>query len=89
MFIHLFETFSPTVFGLCYKICGQKSDNAPQFKLVQTVLDREWSKVFKDEDVRSFLSLEGIVWKFTTALAPWIGGFYERLVGLVKQSLRK
>jgi len=57
------------------------SDNAPQFKLVQTVLDREWSKVFIDEEVLSFLSQEGIVWKFTTALAPWLlwtfSGFSE------------
>ena len=37
----------------------------------------------------SFFSQEGILWKFTTALAPWQGRFYERLVGLVKQSLRR
>ena len=37
----------------------------------------------------SFYSNEGITWKHTTALAPWQGGFYERLVGLVKQGMRK
>ena len=37
----------------------------------------------------SFYSNEGITWKYTTAMAPWWGGFYERLVGLVKQGLRK
>ena len=37
----------------------------------------------------SFYSNEGITWKYTTAMAPWRGGFYERLVGLVKQGLRK
>ena len=26
---------------------------------------------------------------YTTALAPWQGGFYKHLVGLVKQGLRK
>lgn len=35
------------------------------------------------------MSTKGIKWKFITELAPWIGGFYERLVGLVKRSLRK
>ena len=37
----------------------------------------------------SFYSNEGITWKYTTAMAPWRGGFYERLVGLAKQGLRK
>ena len=37
----------------------------------------------------SFYSNEGITWKYTTALASWQGGFYECLVGLVKQGLRK
>ena len=37
----------------------------------------------------SFYSNEGITWKYTTAMAPWQHGFYEHLVGLVKQGLRK
>ena len=37
----------------------------------------------------SFYSNEGITWQYTTAMAPWRGGFYERLVDLVKQGLRK
>ena len=65
------------------------SDNAPQFKLVKTVLDQQWTKILRSEEVLSFYSNEGIAWKYTTALAPWQGGFYERLMGLVKQGLRK
>ena len=65
------------------------SDNAPQFRLVKTTLDVEWSKTFKSTEVLDCYSYEGIQWNFTTALAPWQGGFYERLVGLVKQGLRK
>ena len=65
------------------------SDNAPQFKLVCTVVDREWRKVLKDKEVMNYISAEGIKWKYTIALAPWQGGFYERLVGLVKRCMRK
>lgn len=32
---------------------------------------------------------QGIQWKFITELAPWMGGFYERLVGLTKRALCK
>ena len=64
-------------------------DNAPQFKLVNTVLDQQWIKILRNEEVLSFYSNESITWKYTTALAPWQGGFYGCLVGLVKQGLRK
>ena len=37
----------------------------------------------------SIYSNESITWKYTTALAPWQGGFYKNVVGLVKQGLRK
>ena len=65
------------------------SDNAPQFRLTKTTLDEQWRHVFKDEDVLNYVSMEGIKWSFATALAPWQGGFYERLIGMVKWSLRK
>ena len=65
------------------------SDNAAQFKLVKTVIDEQWRELPLDENLVSYLSNSGIKWKFTTALAPWQGGFYERLVGLVKRCLRK
>jgi len=61
-------------------------DNA---HLVKTTMDRQWIKVLSSNELSSFFSCEGIQWNFTTAFAPWQGGFYERLVGLVKQSLRK
>ena len=65
------------------------SDNTPQFRLTKTTLEEQWRQVFKDKDVLNCVSLEGIKWTFTTALAPWQGGFYERLIGIVKRSLRK
>ena len=46
-------------------------------------------KFFKDEEVMSYISAEDIKWKYTIAFAPWQGGFYERLFGLVKKCMRK
>ena len=65
------------------------SDNAPQFKVAKTLLDRLWFQALSDVSVQSYISKEGINWKFIVQLAPWMGGFYERLVGLVKLALRK
>ena len=65
------------------------SDNAPQFCLVKTTLDEQWSKIFQCTEILDYFSYKGIQWNFTTAFAPWQGGFYERLVSLVNQGLRK
>lgn len=48
------------------------SDNATQFKLTSEVLSSDCCILNK------------IRWKFIPELAPWFGGFYERLIGLVK-----
>ena len=39
--------------------------------------------------MQCFVSHSGIKWSFIIELAPWMGGFYERLVGLVKRALHK
>ncbi len=65
------------------------SDNAPAFKLTQGLLAQLWKNLQQDSDVWSYLSSEGIKWEFITEYAPWQGGLYERMVGLVKQGLRK
>ena len=43
----------------------------------------------KCKDVQNYASSVGIKWNFIVELAPWMGGFYERLMGLVKKALRK
>ncbi|XP_061712795.1 uncharacterized protein LOC133521744 [Cydia pomonella] len=53
------------------------SDNALQFKLTSEVL------------IHSYCQEKHIKWKFITQLAPWQGGFYERLVALVKHCLKR
>ncbi|XP_065189425.1 uncharacterized protein LOC135820049 [Sycon ciliatum] len=64
-------------------------DNAPQFKLVRSVLDDHLKLILANPDLLSYLSTENIEWSFTTEFAPWKGGVYERLVSIVKRALRK
>ena len=42
-----------------------------------------------EEEIQSYFSGGGIKWSFIVELSLWMGGFYERLVGLVKRSLQK
>ena len=64
------------------------SDNALQFKTAAATLDLVWKNVINSVDVQSCASRTGIKWIFIVEMAPWMGGFYERLVGLVKRALR-
>ena len=65
------------------------SDNALQFKAANKILDNVLRNAVKSEDVQSYASNAHIKWKFIVELSPWMGGYYERLVGLVKRTLRK
>ena len=63
-------------------------DNAPQFKLTKTTVDKTWQQPITHENVQKFTSV-GIKWKFIVEFSPWKGDFYQRFVGVVKSSLRK
>ena len=65
------------------------SDNAAQFKLASDTISKLWRQILTEENTMSYAANENIQWIFTVELAPWMGGFYERLVGIVKRSLRK
>ena len=65
------------------------SDNAAQFKLASETINKVWRQILTEENIVSYSANENIQWVFTVELAPWMGGFYERLVGIVKRSLRK
>ncbi|MCP3665606.1 MAG: transposase family protein, partial [Gammaproteobacteria bacterium] len=71
------------------------SDNALQFKLTNKMFKKFWVKgsiscyPTEHPDILSYVSDQGIKWTFIPEIAPWMGGFYERLVGNVKWALRK
>ena len=46
-------------------------------------------KAVSDEKFNKFLAENGIVWQFNLSHAPWWGGQFERMVGLVKNALNK
>ena len=50
------------------------SDNGTSFKAIET---------------QNFIATREITWKFNLEAAPWWGGFWERLVALVKACLKK
>ena len=62
-------------------------DNASQFKLAKSTLDKAWQKCLLDPDVLSYTASKGISWQFNVELVPWMGSAYERLVGLVRRIL--
>ena len=61
------------------------SDNAKTF----TAAEKWIIKINKDEHLKNYLSREEIRWKFSLAKAPWWGGQFERMIGLIKQMLYK
>ena len=61
------------------------SDNAKTF-----VAAEKWVKnVMKDEKLQHWLSRNDIKWQFNLSRAPWWGGQYERMIGLVNKTVGK
>lgn len=64
------------------------SDNGRNFVLAQKVLDPSFQKnLLKSTEYNDFLKKSGI--RFITERAPWKGGFYERMIRLVKNHLMR
>ena len=61
------------------------SDNAKTFKAGSQDLQALKTQVIEAAESQRFLANHGIKWKFITERAPWWEGFYERLIGLVKE----
>ena len=60
------------------------SDNAKTFKSAKS----ELGKLFKGQKVQGFVSRKGIKWNFILEMAPWWGGFYERMVQMIKRNFQ-
>ena len=65
------------------------SDNAKRFKAGSQDLQALKTQVIEAAESQRFFANYRIKWKFITERAPWWGGFYERLIGLVKRRLKK
>lgn len=64
-------------------------DNAAQFKVTRDVVNISWKNLIQDELVYSYTAMNEIRWRFITEFAPWEGGYYERIVGMVKDMSKK
>uniref|UniRef100_A0A1I7WA91 Integrase catalytic domain-containing protein n=1 Tax=Heterorhabditis bacteriophora TaxID=37862 RepID=A0A1I7WA91_HETBA len=65
------------------------SDNANTFTLAEQILTDVTRNIRKDSTVHHLMSENEITWYYNTPYAPWQGGFYERLIKIVKHSLYK
>ncbi|XP_065902898.1 uncharacterized protein [Dysidea avara] len=61
------------------------SDNASTY----TSAAKELNELFQSPTLKSALMHKGTMWRFIPKRAPWYGGFWETLVGMVKMSLKK
>ena len=61
------------------------SDNAKTFKSASN----EVRNIVGSREVSAHLTCHRVTWNFIVECAPWWGGFWERMVQLVKRSLRK
>ena len=61
------------------------SDNASTFLVAAEDLQR----LFKSETLERELEHHNVTWRFIPKWVPWYGGFWERMVGLTKQAIKK
>ena len=61
------------------------SDNATTY----VASAKEIQRLTSSPSLQETLNTHGTTWKFIPKRAPWYGGFYERLIGLTKNCIRK
>uniref|UniRef100_A0A914YB01 Integrase catalytic domain-containing protein n=1 Tax=Panagrolaimus superbus TaxID=310955 RepID=A0A914YB01_9BILA len=61
------------------------SDNQSTLKAASTLIEPCWHQ--NEGELQDFIARERLSWKFIIECAPWMGGFYERLIGLTKKAI--
>ena len=61
------------------------SDNGRNFH----GFNRFLKEIASEPEVREYLNNKRIAWRFITPRAPWVGGFYERMIGVLKGTMAK
>ena len=61
------------------------SDNAKTFRSASSYI----RKITRSDEVLRYLADNRITWNFIIERAPWCGGYWERMVKVVKQPLKK
>ena len=46
-------------------------------------------KTFKSKEIKHLILSLNIKWKFILEKSPWWGGFYERIIGIIKRYIKK
>ena len=91
--LELAQDLSADTFLLLFRrFCARRSlpkclisDNATNFVATSKFLQA----LAEEPSVKQFLNHNQIQWHFIAPRAPWQGGFYERLIGVVKDCIRK
>ncbi len=78
-FINAFRRF--IILRFCPKT--MYSDNAACFRAAAKYM----RQMYQSKRVHDYLSKRNIVWRFSPSLAPWWGGFWERMVKTTKEVL--
>ena len=61
------------------------SDNARTFTAT-----KKWLKtLLQNHELNDYLVIQRIEWRFNLARVPWRGGFFERIIAIMKRSLSK
>ena len=61
------------------------SDNASTYLAAAD----ELQQLLQSEHLTEVMGRRGVLWNFIPKRAPWYGGWWERLIGLIKMSLKK